>query len=146
MSQSLNKVMLLGNLGKEPVIKTFSNGGKSASFSIATTDSWKDKTSGEYVSKTFWHRVVVKVPALVDVTEKYLKKGSKVYIEGSHEERTYTAADDTEKSISEIVIGMTGKIILLDAKEKEGASKGVSDFSAAAFAKSDNFLDDQMPF
>lgn len=146
MSQSLNKVMLLGHLGKDPTIKTFNNGGKAASFSMATTDNWKDKTTGEYVSKTFWHRVVVKAPGLVDVVEKYLKKGSKVYLEGSHEERTYTAPDDTEKSISEIIVGLTGKLIMLDAKEKQEVSNGVLDLTESATSKGNNFLDDQMPF
>lgn len=156
MSQSLNKVMLIGNLGKDPVVKTFNNGGKAASFSIATTDSWKDKTTGEYLSKTFWHRIVVKVPGLVDVAEKYLKKGSKVYLEGSHEERTYTAADDTEKSISEIVLNITnGKLILLDAKEKAEDSLEVEAPFAGPGAESPrnvkvgrmtDFLDDGVPF
>lgn len=148
MSQALNKVMLIGNLGKDPIIKEFSNGGKAASFSIATTDSWKDKTSGEYVSKTFWHRIVVKVPGLVDVVEKYLKKGSRVYIEGSHEERSYTAADDTEKTISEIVVSiMNGKIMMLDAKEKEDAP--VSDSptkSSKPSVKSVAGLEDEIPW
>lgn len=144
MSQSLNKVMLIGNIGKDPVVKTFNNGGKSASFSVATTDNWKDKTSGEYMSKTFWHRIVVKAPGLVDITEKYLKKGARVYLEGSHEERTYTAPDDTEKSISEIVINsIGGKIMMLDAKEKEESAPASSGRSSAVTS---DFLDDNVPF
>ena len=151
MSSSLNKVMLIGHLGKDPVVKTFTNGGKVASFSIATTESWKDKTSGEYLSKTFWHRIVVKVPGLMDFIEKSLKKGSRVYLEGSHEERTYTAADDTEKSISEIVVGMMGgKLILLDVKEKTegytaGNSASASKRSSTNNNSGDDFIDDEIP-
>ena len=78
MAYSINKVTLLGNVGKDPEIKTFQNGGKVASFSVATTDSWKDKATGERKSATEWHNIVVKNEGLVGIVEKYVKKGSKL--------------------------------------------------------------------
>ena len=89
MAYSINKVTLLGNVGKDPEIKAFQNGGKVASFSLATTESWKDKTSGERKSATEWHNIVIKNEGLVGIVEKYVKKGSKLHIEGKLETRTY---------------------------------------------------------
>jgi Single-strand binding protein family len=89
MAYSINKVTLLGNVGKDPEIKTFQDGGKVASFSLATTDSWKDKATGERKSATEWHNIVVKSEGLIGIVEKYVKKGSKLHVEGKLQTRTY---------------------------------------------------------
>src|ERR1700761_7850770 len=89
MAYSINEVNLLGNVGKDPEIKTFQNGGRVASFSVATTEAWKDKTSGERKTDTEWHNVVVKSDGLVGIIEKYVKKGSKIHIEGKLETRKW---------------------------------------------------------
>src|SRR5262249_30977626 len=90
MSGSLNKVILIGNLGRDPEIRRFQNGGRVASFSIATSESWKDKETGEKIERTEWHRISVLNDKLVEVIERYLKKGAKVYIEGQLETRKWT--------------------------------------------------------
>jgi single-strand DNA-binding protein len=117
MAYSVNKVTLLGNVGKDPEIKTFQNGGKVASFSLATSESWKDKTSGEKKTSTEWHNIVVKNDGLVGVIEKYVKKGAKLHIEGKLETRTYEK-DGSKRYITEIVLyPYSGEIVLLDAKD-----------------------------
>jgi single-strand DNA-binding protein len=117
MAYSINKVTLLGNVGKDPEIKTFQNGGKVASFSLATTDSWKDKATGERKSATEWHNIVVKNEGLVGILEKYVKKGSKLHVEGKLETRTYEK-DGSKRYVTEIVLyPYGGEIVLLDAKD-----------------------------
>ena len=117
MAYSINKVTLLGNVGKDPEIKTFQNGGKVASFSFATTDSWKDKATGERKSATEWHNIVVKNEGLVGIVEKYVKKGSKLHVEGKLETRTYDK-DGSKRYVTEIVLyPFSGEIVLLDAKD-----------------------------
>jgi single-strand DNA-binding protein len=116
MAYSINKVTLLGNVGGDPEIKTFQNGGKVASFSIATTDSWKDKATGERKQATQWHNIVVKNEGLVGIIEKYVKKGSKLHIEGKLETRTYEK-DGSKRYVAEIVLyPYSGEIVLLDPK------------------------------
>jgi single-strand DNA-binding protein len=125
MAYSINKVTLLGNVGKDPEIKTFQNGGKIANFSLATTERWKDKTTGEQKSETEWHNIVVKNEGLVGIVEKYVKKGSKLHIEGKIETREYEK-DGAKKYITEIVLyPYSGEIVLLDGKpdEKDGAGE-----------------------
>jgi single-strand DNA-binding protein len=123
MSGSLNKVTLIGNLGKDPEIRSFQNGGRAAHFSIATTDSWKDKQSGERKEKTEWHHVAIMSDGLVTVAEKYLKKGSKVYIEGKLETRKWTDKDNVERYSTEVVLRpYSGELIMLDGrKDQPGA-------------------------
>ena len=104
MSGSLNKVTLIGNLGKDPEIHNFQNGGRAAHFSIATTDSWKDKDSGEKKEWTEWHQVVIMTEGLIKVAEKHLKKGGKVYIEGKLETRKWTDKDNHERYTTEIML------------------------------------------
>lgn len=103
MAGSVNKAVLLGNLGRDPEIKVMPSGEKMASFSIATSESWKGK-SGEKQERTQWHNVVVWNPALVGIVESYVKKGSKLYIEGQIETRKYTGKDGVEKYTTEIVL------------------------------------------
>jgi single-strand DNA-binding protein len=120
MSGSLNKVTLIGNLGKDPEIRSFQNGGRAAHFSIATTDSWKDKQSGERKERTEWHQVAIMSDGLISVAEKYLKKGSKVYIEGRLETRNWTDKDNQERYITEVVLRpYSGELIMLDARKDE---------------------------
>src|ERR1700744_4034540 len=103
MAGSVNKVILVGNLGKDPEIRTFQNGGRVASFSIATSESWKDKSNGEKKDRTEWHRISILNENLVGVVERFLKKGAKVYIEGQLETRKWTDKDGHEKYSTEVV-------------------------------------------
>jgi single-strand DNA-binding protein len=120
MSGTLNKATLIGNLGKDPEIRTFQNGGRAASFSIATSESWKDKESGERKARTEWHRISVMSEGLVTVAEKYLNKGSKVYIEGRLETRKWTDKDGQEKYTTEIVLRpYSGELLMLDGRKGE---------------------------
>ena len=117
MASSVNKVILLGNLGRDPDIRTMQNGKKVCSFSIATSDSWKDKETGEKKEKTEWHRVVVFNEGLVGVVENYVKKGSKLYIEGSLQTRKWTDDSGTEKYTTEVIVqGYGARIDMLDTK------------------------------
>jgi single-strand DNA-binding protein len=119
MAYSINKVTLLGNVGKDPEIKTFPSGDKVANFSLATTESWKDKTTGEKKSVTEWHNITVKNDKLVGIIEKYVKKGSKLHIEGKLETRKYEK-DGSNRYITEIVLyPHNGEIVLLDPKVDE---------------------------
>lgn len=120
MSGSLNKVTLIGNLGKDPEIRSFQNGGRAAHFSIATTESWKDKDSGERKERTEWHQVAIMSEGLVTIAEKYLKKGAKVYIEGRLEIRKWTDKDGKERYSTEVVLRpYSGELLMLDGR-KEG--------------------------
>ena len=117
MAYSINKVTLLGNVGKDPEIKTFSNGGRVANFSVATSESWKDKATGEKKSKTEWHNIVVHNENLVGIVEKYVKKGSKVHIEGKLETRKWATKEGADRYTTEIVLyPISGEIVLLDPK------------------------------
>jgi single-strand DNA-binding protein len=104
MAGSVNKVILIGNLGRDPEIRTTQDGTKVANLSLATSENWRDKTSGERREKTEWHRVVVFNDRLVDVIERYLKKGATIYIEGALQTRKWTDQSGTEKYTTEIVL------------------------------------------
>ena len=101
MSGTVNKVILIGNIGKDPELKTFENGGKILNFSLATTESWKDPKTGERVSQTDWHNVVIRKSALAEIGDQYLKKGMKVFVEGKIRNRNYQVNGET-KYITEI--------------------------------------------
>ena len=117
MPGSVNKVILLGNLGQDPDVRTMQNGKKVCTFSVATSDSWKDKDTGEKKEKTEWHRVVVFNEGLVGVVENYIKKGTKVYVEGSLQTRKWTDDKGTEKYTTEIIKqGYGGRIDIVSAK------------------------------
>jgi single-strand DNA-binding protein len=127
MAGSVNKVILVGNLGKDPEIRSFQNGGRVAHFSIATSDSWKDKNSGERKERTEWHRVSVLNENLVGVVERYLKKGAKVYIEGQLETRKWTDQSGQEKYTTEIVLRpFRGELTMLDGANNNRASGSMS--------------------
>ena len=126
MAGSVNKVILIGNLGADPEIKSFQNGGKIANIRIATSEQWKDRMTGERKERTEWHNVVINGDGLVGVVERYLKKGSKVYIEGSLRTRKWQDRDGNDKYTTEIVIaGMGGTLTMLDgAPGGGGGSRG----------------------
>ncbi|MDE1153142.1 MAG: single-stranded DNA-binding protein [Micavibrio sp.] len=125
MAGSVNKVILVGNLGKDPEIRSFPNGGRVANFSIATSESWKDKATGEKKERTEWHRISVTNDALVGVVERYVKKGAKLYIEGQLETRKYTDKDGVERYTTEVVLRpYRGELTMLDGRSG-GASSGM---------------------
>ncbi len=123
MAGSVNKVILVGNLGRDPEVRTMQqSGGRVVTFSVATSESWTDRSSGERKEKTQWHRVAIYNEKLGEIAEKYLRKGSKVYLEGSLESRKYTDKDGNEREIFEVVIGrFRGELTLLDGRGGGGA-------------------------
>ena len=124
MAGSVNKVILVGNVGNDPEIRSFNNGGKVANFSLATSDSWRDKQSGERREKTEWHRVAVFNDGLVGVIERYVKKGSKLYIEGALQTRKWTDRDGNEKYTTEVVLqGYGGNLTMLDGRSEGGGAR-----------------------
>lgn len=125
MAGSLNRVMLIGNLGQEPDIRSMQNGGKVCNLSIATSESWKDRNSGERKEKTEWHRVVVFNEGLIGVIENYVKKGSKVFIEGQLETRKWQDKDGNDKYTTEVVIkNFNGSLTMLDGRNDNQGGGG----------------------
>lgn len=145
---SVNKVILVGNLGKDPEIRSFQNGGRVASFSIATSDNWKDKATGEKKERTEWHRISVLNDALVGIVEKYVKKGSKLYIEGQLETRKYTDKDGAERYTTEIVLRpFSGTLTMLDSRKSGGGNSEEETFETSENVQSQSFEDiDSIPF
>jgi single-strand DNA-binding protein len=136
---SLNRVMLIGNLGRDPEIRSTQDGTKIAQLSLATSEVWKDKASGERKEKSEWHRIVIFNERLCDVAEKYLKKGSKVYVEGSLATRKWTDKDGVEKYSTEIVLSkFRGEIVMLDGKSESGTK--------AAPTNAPDEVDDEIPW
>ena len=159
MAGSVNKVILVGNLGKDPEIRTLGSGDKVANLRIATSESWRDRSSGERKEKTEWHQVVIFNENLVKVAESYLKKGAKVYVEGALQTRKWTDQQGVEKYSTEIVLQkFRGELTMLDGRAQgEGAEEGGyssgGGFQSARPAKSsgprESFaadLDDEIPF
>ncbi len=123
MAGSVNKVILVGNLGRDPEICSFQNGGRVAHFSIATSENWKDKSTGEKKERTEWHRVSILNENLVGIAERFLKKGSKVYIEGQLETRKWNDQSGQEKYTTEVVLRpYRGELTLLDSKGSGGGA------------------------
>ncbi len=132
MAGSVNKVILVGNLGRDPEIRHAADGMKIVQLSVATSESWKDKTSGERKDKTEWHRVVVFNERLADVCEKYLRKGSKVYLEGQLQTRKWTDQQGQEKYTTEVVLQRyRGELTMLDGKGGDNESMGDSSFGGS---------------
>jgi single-strand DNA-binding protein len=125
MAGSVNKVILVGNLGKDPEIRTTQSGSKIVNFTLATSDTWNDKASGERKERTEWHRVVIFNERLGDVAERFLRKGRKVYVEGSLQTRKWTDQSGQEKYTTEIVIDrFRGELTLLDSGRGEEGGEG----------------------
>lgn len=128
MAGSVNKVILIGNLGRDPEIRTTQTGSKIANLNLATSESWKDRQTGERRERTEWHRVVIFAPGLVDIVERFVKKGSKVYIEGSLQTRKWTDQSGAEKYTTEVVLQpFRGELTLLDSRGGEGGGYGGGD-------------------
>lgn len=122
---SLNKVMLIGNLGRDPEVRTMNNGDRVVSFSLATTESWKDKASGERRDKTEWHYVQIFGDGAGRVAEQYLRKGSKVYVAGQLQTREYTDKDGVKRRTTEVVLRpYRGELVLLSGQEERKGRSG----------------------
>lgn len=133
MSGSLNKVTLIGNLGKDPEIRSMQNGRQMASLTIATNESWKDKTTGERRDKTEWHNVVIFSEGLVKVCQNYLKKGSKVYIEGQLQTRKWQDQDGRDRYTTEVVLqGYNATLVMLDNRNSNEGGAGFSNNNSMA--------------
>ena len=128
MAGSVNKVILIGNLGRDPEVRSFQNGGRVCNLRLATSETWKDKTTGERKEKTEWHAVAIFNDRLVDVAEKYLRKGSKVYIEGQLETRKWTDQQGQERYTTEVVLRQfRGELTMLDTRGGGASGGGTAD-------------------
>lgn len=156
MAGSVNKVILVGNLGQDPEIRTFQNGGKVANLRIATSETWKDKNSGERKERTEWHTVTIHAEPLVRLAEQYLKKGSKVYVEGQLETRKWQDQAGNDRYSTEVALRpFRSELTMLDAaggnddRERERAernsNRGASGAPAGG-ARSTLEFDDEIPF
>lgn len=167
MSGSVNKVILIGNLGRDPESKSFSNGGKVVNLHIATSENWKDKQTGERKEKTEWHSVAIFSEGLCNVAERYLRKGSKVYIEGQLETRKWQDQSGNDRYSTEVVLrGFNSTLTMLDGRNDGGGGQrdnndwdrgagssgddnwggGQSKGSGPAGGAFDDDLDDDVPF
>lgn len=125
MAGSVNKVILIGNLGQDPEVRQFQNGGSVCNLSIATSETWKDKNTGERREKTEWHRVAIFSEGLVRIAQQYLKKGSKVYIEGKLQTRKWQDQNGQDKYSTEVVLqGYDGTLTMLDGRGEGGGMSG----------------------
>ena len=130
MAGSVNKVILVGNLGADPEVRTLPSGNKVVNLSVATSDSWRDKNSGERKEKTEWHRVVIFSEGLAKVAEQYLRKGSKVYLEGALQTRKWQDQSGADKYSTEVVLqGFNSNLTMLDGRGGAGAGGGGGGFS-----------------
>ena len=153
MAGSINKVILLGRLGGDPEIRVSQDGNKIARFSIATSESWKDKNTSEKKDRTEWHRIVIFSAGLAEVAEKYLKKGSQIYIEGQIRHRKYTDQSGMEKNISEIVLqGYNSNLTMIDSKNSNDNNMSTPSFDNSTQDKNissefdDVDIEDEVPF
>ncbi|AOZ69515.1 single-stranded DNA-binding protein [Rhodobacter xanthinilyticus] len=125
MAGSVNKVILVGNLGRDPEVRSFANGGKVCNLRIATSETWRDKASGERKERTEWHSVAIFSEPLAKIAEQYLRKGSKVYIEGSLETRKWQDQSGQDRYTTEVVLRpFTGNLTLLDGRDGGGSGGG----------------------
>ncbi len=163
MAGSVNKVILVGNLGRDPEVRHTQDGKPIVNLSIATSESWRDRNTGERKEKTEWHRVVIFNEGLAKVAEQYLKKGSTVYIEGQLQTRKYTDKDGVEKYSTEVVLQGFNSVLTMIGGRSGGAGEGAGSYGgdefgqsspmerprAGAGARSQSFardLDDEVPF
>ena len=153
MAGSVNKVILIGNLGRDPEVRTTQDGSKITHLSIATTDTWRDRNSGERRERTEWHRVVIFNERLGEIAEKYLRKGSKVYLEGSLQTRKWTDQSGQERYTTEVVLQRyRGEMTMLDTRAGGGdfGGGGGDDFGGggppSGAGEGPGDLDDEIPF
>ena len=160
MAGSVNKVILVGNLGKDPETRSFQNGGEVVSFSVATSENWKDRNSGERKEKTEWHNVSIFSEGLARVAKQYLRKGSKVYLEGQLETRKWQDQSGNDRYSTDVVLrNFNSAMVLLDSREGGGGrgafNESYDDFGGGAPARTqqrpqpaafDTDLDDDVPF
>jgi len=153
MAGSLNKVMIIGNLGTDPEVRTFQNGGKVCKLSIATTETWKDKNTGEQRDKTEWHRVSIFNEGLVRVCEQYLKKGSKVFVEGSLQTSKWQDQSGADRYTTEVILqNFNGTLKMLDSRgtssDEFDRSHNSTEIGSSPdpFPNSSNDIDDEIPF
>ena len=157
MAYSINKVTLVGNIGNEPEVKTFQNGNKVVNLSLATSERWKDKESGEMKTNTEWHKVVIFNPVLADIAEKYVKKGSKIYLEGQLQTRKWQDSSGADKYTTEVVLqNYRGELLLLDRNNDSNSFKGIESQNQSTqnlnkdskieIPKNLENLDDDIPF
>ena len=139
MAGSVNKVILVGNLGKDPEIRRTQDGRPIANLRLATTETWRDKASGERKEKTEWHSVVIFNENLCKIAEQYLKKGAKVYVEGSLQTRKWQGQDGQDKYSTEVVLqNFNGTLTMLDGRSGGGASPGMSEDDQAGYSAPSN--------
>jgi single-strand DNA-binding protein len=147
MAGTVNKVILVGNLGADPEVKSFQNGGRIANLRIATSDEWKDKQTGEKKERTEWHSITLNSDGLVSVAERFLRKGSKVYIEGKLQTRKWQDQSGNDRYSTEVVVGgFDGKLVMLDGAKGAGSDTGAqqqANHQQSGFADD---LDDSVPF
>lgn len=160
MAGSVNKVILVGNLGRDPEVRSFQNGGRVANFTMATSENWKDRQSGERRERTEWHRVAVYNEGLVNVVERYLRKGSKVYVEGQLETRKWTDQQGQERYTTEVALRpFRSELTMLDGRGEGGGQPGDDPYRGPAAGPGDtndgpptsayggpDDLDDEIPF
>jgi len=166
MAGSVNKVIIVGNLGADPEVKSFANGGKICNLRIATSESWKDRATGEKKERTEWHSVVISGDGLVGVAERFLRKGSKVYIEGQLRTRKWQDQSGNDRFSTEVSVGGPGAVLtMLDGPqqgERQQSTGGAGSYGDSEYRQSeqrrggfgagstrpgfDNDLDDEVPF
>ncbi len=148
MAGSINKVILVGNIGQEPQVRTMQSGQKVVSFSLATSDRWRDRQTGEQKEQTEWHRVVIFNPSLVDVAERMLQKGTKLYLEGALRTRKWQNQQGVDTFTTEVVLNpYSGQMVILSgAKAVDGSSESVSASSAPREEVNIEDIADDIPF
>ncbi len=146
MMSSVNKVILIGNLGQDPEVKSFQNGGKICNLRIATSESWKDKATGERKERTEWHSVTLQSDGLVGVAERYLRKGSKVYLEGKLQTRKWQDSSGADRYSTEVVVGGHGGVLtMLDGPPSNDQRSGVVYQGPQSSRNTADDLDDYIP-
>jgi single-strand DNA-binding protein len=142
----LNEVKLIGSLGADPEVRSFQNGGKVCNLRVATSESWKDKNSGERKERTEWHSVAIHSDGLVSVAERYLRKGSKVYLSGQLRTRKWQDQSGNDRYSTEVVLqGFDAKLIMLDGPQGGERKQSMQDAARDAFPQAQT-LDDDIPF
>jgi len=153
MAGSVNKVIIMGNLGKDPEIRNFPNGGRVCNFSVATSESWRDKNSGEKQERTQWHNISILSEPLVNIAERFLKKGSKVYLEGQLETRKWQDNSGSDRYSTEIVLRpYKGEITLIDNKADSNmtnepiSNNQMDEIKENSVSPNVDDFDDEIPF